>query len=105
MECKQSAKYLAGDKWNLRYFKALSIEDLWTWAKSDGIVYNGDDYLVLYKCVNFKRELCFELGKCMWRKHHSVFQEHLKYICDDIVKLFRVGILCYAERVQDMHDL
>ena len=59
----------------------------------------------LDKCVEFERELCFELGKCMWRKHHSVFQYHLKYICDDIVKLFRVGILCYAECVQEMHDL
>ena len=41
----------------------------------------------------------------MWKKHRSVFQDHIKYIYNDIVKLFRVGILRQAERVQEMHDL
>ena len=27
LECKQSAKYLAGDKWNLGDLKGLSTED------------------------------------------------------------------------------
>ena len=30
LECKQSKKDIAGDKWNLEDFKALSIEDFWT---------------------------------------------------------------------------
>ena len=29
----------------------------------------------------------------------------MKYIHNDIVKTFKVKILCYAERVRDMHDL
>ena len=41
----------------------------------------------------------------MWRKHQSVYQDHLKYIHNDIVKPFRVGIIRYAERVQEMHGL
>ena len=41
----------------------------------------------------------------MWRKHLSVFQEHLKYICNDILKPFCVGILCYDELIQEMYDL
>ena len=41
----------------------------------------------------------------MWRKHRSVFQDHLKYIRNDIVKPLCVGILRYAKRVQDIHDL
>ena len=45
------------------------------------------------------------MGKAMWRNHQSVFQDHLKYICNDIVNPFRVGILRYAKRIQDMHDL
>ena len=40
----------------------------------------------------------------MWRKHHSVFQDHIKYIRHDIVKPFRVRINCYAKCVQEMHD-
>ena len=41
----------------------------------------------------------------MWRKHRSTFQYHVKYIHNDIVKPFRVGILQYAESVRDMHNL
>ena len=59
----------------------------------------------MYKCINFDKELWFELGKCIWRKHHSVFRDQLKYICNDIVNPFCVEIFHYAEHVQDIHDL
>ena len=103
--CKEPAKYLEGDKWTLRYLKEISAEDFWTLAKSDGINDNWDAYMGLEKCVDFKKELWFELVKCMWSKHPSVFQNHLEYICNDIVKQFRVIILFYSERVQDIHYL
>ena len=57
------------------------------------------------KCVDFERGVWFELGECMWIKHRSVYQDHLKYICDDIVKPFRVRIPRYSDRVREMHDL
>ena len=41
----------------------------------------------------------------MWRKHQSVYQDHMKYVCNDIVKPFKVKILRYAKRVRDMNDL
>ena len=41
----------------------------------------------------------------MWRNHRSVFQGHLKYIRNDIVKLLCIGILRYSKRVQEMHYL
>ena len=41
----------------------------------------------------------------MWRKHRSVFQYHVKYICNDVVNIFRLGILQYAERVHELNDL
>ena len=41
----------------------------------------------------------------MWRNHRSVFQDHLKYIHNDIVKPCCVGIIRYAERFQEMYDL
>ena len=41
----------------------------------------------------------------MWRKHPSVFQDHVKYVYNDIVKPFRVEILKYNRRVREMHDL
>ena len=67
--------------------------------------YDGHDYLAMDTCVNFKRKLWFELAECIWRKHRSVYQDHMKYVCNYIVKPFKVKILRYAERVRDMHDL
>ena len=71
-------KDLAGDKWDLGTLKELSTDDFWAWAKKYGIGYDGDAYLGLDKCVDLEKELCSELGKCMWRKHQSVYQNHLK---------------------------
>ena len=83
----------------------LSTEDFWTWAKTDTTGYDRHPYLDNDKCVNSERELWFELGKCMWRKHWSVYQNHMKYVHNDIVKPFKVKILCYVESVREMHDL
>ena len=41
----------------------------------------------------------------MWRKHRIVYQNVVKYVCNDIFKPFIVKIIRYAERVHDMHDL
>ena len=35
----------------------------------------------------------------------SVYQDHMNYVCNDILKPFRVKILHYVERVREMHDL
>ena len=89
-----------GDKWDLGKLKCLSTDEFWYWAKKDSIGYDVHVYLGIDKCVDFKRELWFELGKFMWRNHWSVYQDHLKYVCNDIVKPFRFRILRYAERVR-----
>ena len=68
-------------------------DEFWTWVKKDRIGYDRYAYMRLDKCVDFEKELWFELGKCMWRKHQIVYQDHLKYVCNDIVKPFRVLIL------------
>ena len=41
----------------------------------------------------------------MWMKHQSIFQDHIKYIRNDIVNPFRVVIIHYAKRIEEMHDL
>ena len=83
----------------------LSAEDFWTWANIYTTGYDGHPFLSRDKCVDFKREIWFELGKYMWRKNRSVYQDHMKYIRNDIVKPFKVKILRYANRVRDMNDL
>ena len=39
----------------------------------------------------------------MCKKHRRVFQDHVKYIHNDIVKPSRVVILQYTKRVHDIH--
>ena len=41
----------------------------------------------------------------MWRKHQIVYQDHMKYIWNDITKPFRVKILRYTKRMREIHDL
>ena len=101
MTCKQSAKDLAGDEWTLGDMSGISTEDFCTWAKKDTTWYDGHPYLANDKCVYFKRELWFDLGKCIWRKHRSFYQDHMKYARNDIFKPFKVKILRYAKRVRD----
>ena len=91
--CKQSTEELAGDEWTLGNLSRVSTEDFWTWEKSDTIRYDGHAYLAINNCVDFERELWFELVKCMWRKHRSVYQYHMKYVRNDTVKPFKVKIL------------
>ena len=83
----------------------LSTEEFWTWEKTDTPGYDGHPYLDNDKCIDFERELQFDLGKCTWRKHQSVYQDHMKYVRNDILKTFKVKNLRYAERVREMHDL
>ena len=90
MTVRQLAKDLAGDEWNLGELTELSAEDFWTWAKTDTTGNDVNDYLTWDKCVNFERGLWFELGKCIGRKHQSVYQDHMKYVLNDIVKPFKV---------------
>ena len=41
----------------------------------------------------------------MWRKHWSIYKNHMKYVCNDIVTPFKVKILPYSEHVREIHDL
>ena len=72
MTFKQSVKKLADDEWTLDVMSGLSTEDSWTWVKTDTIGYDRYTYLAIDNCVDFERELGFELGKCMCRKNRSV---------------------------------
>ena len=54
LDCRQSSKDLAGVKWTLGNLKVLSTEEFRTWANSDGLAYDGDAYLGIGKCVNFR---------------------------------------------------
>ena len=71
-------KELTGDKWTLSALKELSTDEFLTWGNKYCIVYDRDAYLELDKSVNFEKDIWFNLGNCMWRKHQSVYQDHLE---------------------------
>ena len=90
VECRRSAKEIVGDEWNLRELTELSAEDLWNWDKTDTMGYDRHPFLARDKCAEVERELWFELGEYMWRKHRSVYQYHMKYIHKYIVNPFKI---------------
>ena len=57
LECYKLARGMAGEKWNLSELKGLSMDNFCTWLNSDGVGYEKNAYLVLDKCVEFKRDL------------------------------------------------
>ena len=104
-ECKDLEKGIDVDQWNMGAAKNVTMEQVWDWAKVDaidrvGYLFTGPDL-----CTYFEKEIWLELGKIMGRKHFITFQDHVKFIHNDIVMPFRVGILQYANHVRDMHDL
>ena len=75
------------------------MEQLWTWSRVDGCYASGDLINIAYCCTYIDKELWFDLGKSMWSNHSYIFKYHVKYIHNDIVKPFKVGILQYSYRV------
>ena len=104
-ECKEPTKGLAGDQWTLGLEKSVTMEQLWDWSKVDTINGTGDLFSGPEHCTYSEKEMWFELGNSIQKKHMITFQDHVKYIRNDIMKPFRVGTLQYYEHVCEMHDL
>ena len=92
--CKESARGLDGDKWNLVSEKSATMEQFQKCSKMDRCDAAGEPTRGTERCSCFDKDLWFELGNIIWRKNRSIFKDHVKYIHYDIVKTFRVGILC-----------
>ena len=44
-------------------------------------------------------------GKVHVEEHQSVYQDHMNYVRNNILKPFKFKILRYAERVRDIHKV
>ena len=58
-ECKELAKYIAGDQWTLGKKKYVTMERFWNLTNVDGINTDGGSYLGLDKCINFDEYIWF----------------------------------------------
>ena len=81
------------------------MESFQFWDKSHGFDSGGDMISGKYCCEEFQKYLRLNGGKCTWKKHWYAFQDHVKYINNNIVKPFRVKILQQDKFVCEMHDL
>ena len=68
-EYKEATKGLSGDQWSLGLAKGVSMEQFWNWAKVDAIDGSGDPISGSERCTYFGKELWFDLGNIMQRKH------------------------------------
>ena len=54
--------------------KDVTMEQLWTWARKGGIGRSGHIYFGHDRCIDFEKDVWFNLGKIMWKRYQSVFQ-------------------------------
>ena len=82
------------------YTEAVSIKDETNWnyvfmeylltsSNASGLYADGDTIVVKEKFKYIERNLWFHLGKYVWKNHHSVFNNHVRYTANDIHKPFR----------------
>ena len=104
-ECNELEKGLDVYQWTSVPTKYVTMEQLWTWTKTDSNNCLGGMYLGRDICIDFEKGIWFELGKRMWKRHWSIYQGRVKYTHNEIVKPFRVRILQDSKRIRDMHNL
>ena len=81
------------------------MEYFWALAKAYGLDYYGYEILCMTQCNEIKQDLWFQLGKLMWRKYLSVFNQNINYNNNDIHNPYKAVILQYAEREREMNGL
>ena len=71
--CKDSEKVLAGYQWSLGATNYVTMEQFWTWVKSDSIYVLVYLYLVLDRCRDSEKYIWLELVNSIRTKHRSTF--------------------------------
>ena len=89
---KETTRGYDGNTWIFREEKDINMEQFWIWSKADGCDYEGNPIKGDDCFKDFEKERLFDLGKCMWRKHSSVFQDKFKLFHNDIANIYRMII-------------
>ena len=55
-------------------------------------------------CECYEAYVWFETGKMMWNRHRTVFEEHIRYIENKIIKPFDMVIRDFYDRVNEMYS-
>ena len=81
------------------------MDYFWKFYKNDGHDTNLDDISDKNICINIELYLLFKIVKLMRKKHHSVFDEHMRYVKSDIQKPYKLRRFHYYEWLRKMFDL
>ena len=66
---------------------------------ADGLDADGNTITGKECCKDIEHGIWFQLGKSMWKKHCSVFDDYVRYVTKGIHKPLKVKISHYAERI------
>ena len=103
--CKEQSGTNFGHSWTLGDAGTAFIEEFWNVSEaygSDDDVYTVSGETV---CKDFEHDIWFGLVKTMSKKHHSVFDDHIKYVTNKITKPFKVRTLKNTEFVNEIFEL
>mmetsp|Transcript_17197 Transcript_17197/g.32552 ORF Transcript_17197/g.32552 Transcript_17197/m.32552 type:complete len:470 (+) Transcript_17197:1371-2780(+) len=56
------------------------------------------------QCSCYEAYVWFEYGRMMWNRHRTVFEEHIRYIENKIIKPFDMLIRDFYDRVNEMYS-
>ena len=99
---KDIARDKAGNQWSLGKPEGVCLEDFWAFWNTNVIGCYDDDTTAEDSCINLDQALWFMLGRSSHKKHLSMFGEHIYYVRNDIQNPFKIGILKYADNVNEM---
>ena len=79
------------------------------WLKEEPIEENGpvnkNTLTGAEYCAEFDQMVNFEIGKLAWETPHEVYEDHLRYLSNDIVKLLAMPVKEMVLRFDHMYAL
>ena len=83
----------------------ITLYYFWHFCKADGLYCDSAVITNKDQCVDLDCALCLMLDRYMWKKHRSVFDEHIIYVNNDTHNPYKMGIFKYAGCVREMFEL
>ena len=80
----------------LKTLGSVSDQDFWYFSRKTGPYRNVYEATDNHICKEFDQALWFDIGKYMWNKYCSVFDDLTRYVNNDITKSFNITILKYS---------
>ena len=105
LSCNEILKEEAGENRTLGNPEDVNPEELWALWKADSLDEDNEKLSGKDLWIDLDQALWFLIYRSMWKKHHSVFNEHTRYVNNYIKKPWNMGILFYSECLHETFEL